>query len=267
MAKRALRTQLITAVCLTARLLPAAVLFAAGQALAQSSPESAVYRALATRDQLTAARPALEAKAARDEKARQLLGLLNQRLERGDFLPGDLILMNVQGEETLSDTFTVAGDGTLRLPPPTVGELPLHGVLRSELEPQVRRFVARFVRIPVVRATPLVRVSIQGEVARPGFYGVPADEPVTGAIMSAGGTTANADMRKLKINRNGRTVATGERLQRAINEGLSLEDASVRPGDEILVARKRNGTFMESARLLSFMISIAGGLYGLSRIF
>src|SRR3989442_925667 len=92
----------------------------------------------------------------------------------------------VEGEKELSDTFTV-GPGRL-LPLPGIGDVPLEGVLRTELQAYLTRRLAQNLNDPVVRAQAFVRLSIQGEVTRPGYYGIPAEALLSAALMAAGGT-------------------------------------------------------------------------------
>ncbi len=94
--------------------------------------------------------------------------------------------------------------------------MPLSGVLRSELEPKVQAYIARFVRNPVVRARPLVRLSFQGDFAHAGYYTVPVDAPLGDAFMAAGGTTTTADMRRMRLERGGREIMNARTVQDAI---------------------------------------------------
>lgn len=231
---------------------------------AQTADDSLAYRPLAEREQLEqlAARLA-KAEAAQAPSATR--AYVANRLKNGDFRPGDLVIVNVQGEEALSDTFTVNSDLALALPAPAVGELPLHGVLRAEAQDRVAAFVQQFVRSAVVRVRPLMRFSVQGEVANAGYHGVPADAVLADVLMAAGGTTAQADMKTLRIERNGKPVLKGKTIHRLIAEGKTVDETLLRGGETIAVGRKPQGTFTESLRLVSIVVSIAGGLYGLSR--
>src|SRR5438093_9895859 len=87
------------------------------------------------------------------------------------FQPGDRILLRVEGDSALSDTFTVVAGPALRLP--DVGEICLAGVRRTDLEAHLTRELGRYIKEPVVQAHALIRVSVVGEVTRPGFYAVP----------------------------------------------------------------------------------------------
>jgi protein involved in polysaccharide export with SLBB domain len=203
---------------------------------------------------LAATRPGLEARAARLEQAAlapnqtgasraaaaREAAEIRQRLADGDFRVGDRIVLAVEGEPALSDTFTVAL-GTV-LPLPTIGDVSLAGVLRSELKSYVTRRLGESLRDPVVRARAYVRLSIQGAVAKPGYYGVPADALLSDAIMTAGGPTGEANVKKLRIERAGRPIWEGSQLQEAIAQGRTVDDAGLIAGDQfVLPHRSRMG--------------------------
>src|SRR5690348_4047544 len=80
------------------------------------------------------------ARLGRDGGARPEAALIRSRLESGDFQTGDRILVRVEGEPQLSDTFTVAPGPALELP--QVGSLALSGVLRSELQSRLETHLA-----------------------------------------------------------------------------------------------------------------------------
>lgn len=202
-----------------------------------------------------------------DSASRAALARIRERLAHGDFPPGARIYVAVQGDTALTDTFAVASDTTVRFPSPTVGVLPLAGVLRSELQDTVQRYIARFVVHPVVRAEPLVRLSIQGGVLHAGFYDVAVDAPISEAFMAAGGATPEAEMDHLRLERDDRTLLEGHALHDAIAQGLTVSDAGLRDGDEFVVPIHRAGGFTSGLQLVWALVSIAGGVYGLSRAF
>src|SRR5439155_14869154 len=106
------------------------------------------------------------------------------------FQVGDRILLHVEGDSALSDTFSVVAGPALRLP--NIGEIPLAGVSRNDLEAHLTRELGRYIKDPVVQARALIRVSVVGEVSRPGFYAVPVDLVLPDALMLAGGATQAA---------------------------------------------------------------------------
>ena len=194
-----------------------------------------------------------------DAGASELAAQIKMRLTEGDFRRGDRIALMVQGESTLTDTFTVGSGAELILPPPTTGSVSLKGVLRSELEPKLTEYVSRFRNNPIVRAQPLLRIAVQGEVARGGIYAVPADAQLADALMAAGGTTEYAKANKVTISRNGKAYWEGSAFD------TDLDALGLRDGDQILVGSSRPGRGTDNLRMAALLISIAGGLYGLSR--
>src|SRR6267143_1163513 len=152
---------------------------------------------------------------------------------RTAFQVGDRILLRVEGDSALTDTFTVVAGPALRLP--NIGEISLAGVPRADLEPHLTRELGRYINDPVVQARALIRVSVAGEVTRPGYYAVPIDLVLTDALMLAGGATQRARVDRLSIRRGNSAVWSGNRLQTAIARGATLEQLDLRGGDRIQV--------------------------------
>ena len=220
-------------------------------AVARAQDENVVDRPLATREELQAAMQ----RAGGSEVAVRI----KSRLTEGDFRRGDRIALKVQGEPTLTDTFTVGAGADLMLPPPTVGSVSLKGVLRSELQPKMTEYVSRFRTNAVVRAQPLLRLSIQGEVAKAGIYAVPADAQIADALMAAGGTTQFAKPNNVTIERNGKAFWKGSAFD------TDLDVLGLRDGDQIVVDSNRPGAGTDNLRIAALLVSMAAGLYGLSR--
>jgi protein involved in polysaccharide export with SLBB domain len=221
-------------------------------------------RALASRDSLAMLAKQLERDAS--PSAAALLPRVKARLETGDFLPGDRILLLVHGESTLTDTFTVGPDRRVLLPPPVTGSMPLQGVLRSELDSVARDFVSQFLQHPVMTAHAMMRLAVQGEVERAGIHSIPAGAVLADALHAAGGATARADLRKLHIERDGRKVWEGSALQRALADGVTIDQALLRSGDRIVVGSRGAGV-EASMHFLWLVVSLVGGIYGLTRVF
>ena len=154
------------------------------------------------------------------------------------FQVGDRILLRVEGDSALSDTFTVVAGPALRLP--NIGEISLAGVRRSDLEAHLSRELGRYINDPVLQARALIRVSVVGEVVRPGYYAVPIDLVLTDALMLAGGATKDARVERLSIQRGNSSLWTGDPLQTAIARGATLDELGIRAGDRIQVPGKAN---------------------------
>jgi protein involved in polysaccharide export with SLBB domain len=154
------------------------------------------------------------------------------------FQIGDRILLHVEGDSALSDTFTVVAGPAVRLP--NIGEISLASVPRSDLESYLARELSRFIKDPVVHARALIRVSVVGEVARPGFYAVPIDLVLPDALMLAGGATQAGRVDRMRILRGTASLLDGDRLQAAIARGATLDQLGVQAGDRLQVPGQRD---------------------------
>lgn len=179
-------------------------------------------------------------------EARQEAAKIRARLEQGDFRTGDRVIMTVEGQPELSDTFLVTPERTLRLP--GIQEVSLHGVLRSELETHITAHLTRFLVGPRVSAESLVRIAITGAVERPGFYTVPVNAGISDVLLFAGGLSRDAKLRKIRIERGDQRVWDGERMQEAIFDGRTLDELSIAAGDRIFVPRPSRWGTLEVVR-------------------
>lgn len=171
--------------------------------------------------------------------ARANAARIRERLERGDFQPGDRIAIRVEGEESLPDTVPVETGPQISLP--LFGVISLDGVLRSEIEQHLTREIGRFIKDPVVRAEGLMRLSVQGYVGNPGFYVVPADMLVSEALMLAGGPGPSADLDDLRIERGPDRLIEGDEMQQALQEGRTLDQLNLQAGDQIFLPEESRG--------------------------
>jgi protein involved in polysaccharide export with SLBB domain len=176
----------------------------------------------------------------------------NAQISSGPLRTGDRILLSVEGEPTLTDTFTVRPGPEIDLP--SYGAIRLDGVRRDNLQENMTLKLARYIKNPVVHARALVRVAVLGEVARPGFYSVPTDAMFSDVINAAGGPTHDADMKKLHVDRVGVVIAEGKPLQRALASGATLAQRDVESGDEIIVPLAHDAE--SRMRMISLFVGI-----------
>jgi protein involved in polysaccharide export with SLBB domain len=178
---------------------------------------------------------------------------IQDRLTNGDFEPGDRIVLYVANQPTLSDTFEVRQGQLIHLP--SLGDVSLHGVLRSELQAHMYAEVSRYVRDPVVRTGALMRLSVLGSVQRAGFYALPADLLLSDAIMHAGGLNTNADVARTTVQRGGQVIIPAQGVQTAVRDGETLDQLNLRDGDAIVVGEKKHGNGL---LILSIVATLAG---------
>jgi polysaccharide export outer membrane protein len=235
----------------------------AGQAQSPSPPpppppQPGVAAALATREYLRQELARLEGNGSTAAAA-----LVRGRLEQGDFQAGDRIFVRVEGEQQLTDTFTVT-DG-LELALPQVGNVSMRGVLRAELQPHVRAYLAQYLRDPVVTARPLLRLLVEGQVANPGFYGVSPEQPLADVLAVAGGLTQTAKVTEIRVERGDAKIWSGPTLQEALGRGYSIDRLNLRAGDRLFVPARKDSE--RSLRLLGLLLSVPVAVYGLTKVF
>ncbi len=184
------------------------------------------------------------------------------RLRDGDFRLGDRIVLSVQGEPTLPDTVPVQAGPKITLP--LFGEISLSGVLRSEVQQHLTQALSAFLREPVVRAEGLMRVSVQGAVAQPGFYVVPADILLSETLMVAGGPAPTANLDAFRIDRGTEVLMEGDDLQEALRQGLSLDQLNLQAGDQLFVPQQGQGGLQTIGLVLGIVTSITLAIVQLS---
>ncbi len=197
------------------------------------------------------------------ELARAEMEVIQTRMREGDFRAGDRIVMAVEGEPALSDTFLVPQGRRLALP--NVGQVSLAGVLRSELEEHLTTEIGRFINDPVVHARSYIRLSVVGEIGEPGYHLLPAETPLTEALMEVGGPGPAANLAKLKIDRGPERLWSGESLQLAIRQSRTLDELGLRDGDQITVPRRSTFAPGEIGRTLLVVSSASVALLALFR--
>ena len=178
----------------------------------------------------------VKAEEAKGDKSK--VWLIQYRLDHGDFHEGDRIAVKVQGSGGFTDTLIVRSGKRLQLP--QMADLSVDGILRSELHSRLTTYIGGYLRDPVVQATPLLRVGILGAIARPGYYYAPADLPLTDVLMSAGGPTADADVAKVSVRREGQIIIDEANTRIALTEGMSMDMLNLQAGDEISVGHQRS---------------------------
>jgi protein involved in polysaccharide export with SLBB domain len=240
----------------------------------QSSPDSLIFR-LASAQRATVTRPQLEAalaeidvilassgySAAIKSQKQNEAALIRRRLTEGDIRPGDVIVLRVANEPDLTGDFLVSTSRTIVIP--AVGEIQIGTQLRSELEAYLTTQLTRFVRDPLVRAEPQIRIAIFGGVGRQGFFVAPANALLTDVIMqSAGGVAGNAQLNKSSIKRNDVEILDRDGFQAALRNGLSLDQLNIQAGDEIHVGRQRSGRWP----VIAAITTASGLIWTLTRI-
>lgn len=175
---------------------------------------------------------------------------------------GDRLVLTVDNEEALSDTFTVSSGPAVHLP--GIGVVSLAGVTREGVSEHITSAVAKIIRDPVVRVELLVRLAVLGEVARPGFLTLPSDALLSDAITMAGGLTTTANMRKVRLSRRGELTHDGDAVRDALAAGRTLDDLRIEAGDQMLIPRGPDSE--RTVRILGLLVAIPLTVFALTRM-
>jgi polysaccharide export outer membrane protein len=155
---------------------------------------------------------------------------------------GDVVRVSIAEERDLSGDFLVGPDGTATFP--LIGVQKVTDIPADSLRRALLRRYQHYLRNPAINITPLRRVQVLGEVNRPGVYTVDPTVTLSGAVAMASGANGNGDPRKIRIVRDGRVY------QAEVGPAMTLNDADIRSGDQIVVGQKswftRNSTFVIS---------------------
>lgn len=187
---------------------------------------------------------------------------LHDRLTNGDFHAGDRIALVVRGDSTLTDTVVVRGGRVIQLP--NLPDISLHGVLHSELDSYLTKQLSKYLRNPEVRAQSLIQIAVLGAVGKPGFYNLPTDLTLTDAIMLAGGPGQQSNVNNTTIMRNNKEVYGSDAVQRAFTSGTTLDQMSLRAGDQIVVGDKGRKDWLRILQVVSLAAGIIVSIWAIS---
>lgn len=153
--------------------------------------------------------------------------------------PGDVFTLDMVGEKELPREFQVASDGTVDLP--YVHRLRVQGLEPQEVAAAVReRLIAQKILtdpsiIVSVKEYNSKRVTVLGQVQRPGSFPLTPGMTLVQAVSNAGGLNAIANGERVNLTRKDRQGATTVVLSfDSITEGRS-PDLPLQAGDQIYV--------------------------------
>src|SRR6266478_2659560 len=233
-------------------------LIAAPSAIAQQSNQGTI---VATREHLRDELARLERAGASGQAA---ASLIRTRLESGDFQAGDRIAIRVEGEAQLTDTFVVTTGAGPQLELPQVGVVSLQGVLSSELKGRLETHLAQFLRNPAVQVQPLIRLLIDGEVVRPGYYAAAPQHPLADVITEAGGLTQRAKAAGMRVERGATSIWSGAPLRDALGRGYSIDQLNLRAGDRLFVPTR--GDSERTVRIIGVLVTIPLAIFTITRL-
>jgi len=123
---------------------------------------------------------------------------------------GDLLEVSVWGYADLTRTVAVRPDGQITVP--LVGTVTAAGVSVEELTRVLTRAYRAFIKNPqvtvIVKEFRSIRISVLGQVAKPGSYSLPPGSRVLEAISAAGGILNSALVKEVRVMRSNKQTVT-----------------------------------------------------------
>ena len=185
-------------------------------------------------------------------------------LSVGVMRPGDELNLQVFRDRELTGKYLIDSRGYVQIP--GLGVIRVAGLSPAEATERLReQLIRRGTANPELAVYPLVRVSVLGEVFKPGLYSVDPGTSIIQLVTLVGGPTTSADLTRATVIREGRTVPidlrsalTGSASGRVV---LYSNDVLVVPRKSTLFSRE-NLSFLFTG--LSLVIAIMN-LYFASR--
>jgi polysaccharide export outer membrane protein len=172
---------------------------------------------------------------------------------------GDRVRMDVMNVPEYSGERQVLVDGSLSLP--LIGNVRVDGMTMEQASSVIAERYRPLVRGPLVSLTLVqprpLRVSIAGEVVRPGSYNLTLSgdrqfPSVVQAIQAAQGLTQAANLRQVQVQRPRRGAAPQlitVNLWDLLQNGDLRQDLTLRDGDSILIPASRQVNLAEANQL------------------
>lgn len=157
--------------------------------------------------------------------------------EEKPFQAGRALRVTIWQEPELSGDFSIDHEGYVILP--LLGRIQVSAYTKDSLESYLASEYSSYLRGPIIMIEPLIRIGVVGEVKEPGLYRVNPDSPLWDVIGLSGGPTSRANLKKLKIVRNGEVVS--QNLLGAFENGQSLQSVGMMSGDQVQVPAARPG--------------------------
>lgn len=154
---------------------------------------------------------------------------------------GDLLVLVLSGDVELVHNLEVTRDGFVLIP--QVGQLYVSSLTMAQVKTMLRQRLGQSysgirtgstqfdVTLARLRTN---QVYVIGEVVQPGAYQLASVATVLNALYAAGGPTERGGMRAVRVERQGKTVATFD-LYTYLLEGNTASDVTLEMGDVVFV--------------------------------
>lgn len=156
-------------------------------------------------------------------------------------VPNDAVEIKLWHQPELSGLYYIAEDTTLNIPLIGVFSVARKSVdtLEEILSSKIRDFYGDI----YLNIDFYYRISVFGEVMRPGSYYLKHGDNIANLLAQAGGPTAYANTKKIRILNLGRERRLN--YEKIIKRGRNIQELSLQPGDVLIVPRRFMPAFQE----------------------
>jgi len=160
--------------------------------------------------------------------------------QMGTIKPGSLVSVTVVGHPEFSQMVVVHPNGSTDYP--LLGNIPIDGMTAEDLNQLLTRVLKQVIDRPLVFVNlshyAMVEMRVVGAVQTPGNTQVRAPADIQNVIASVGGTTVEADLRRVAIIRerpSGQTTQEINLVEYAAQDPSSFEPIYVESGDLVVI--------------------------------
>ncbi|MDE3052263.1 MAG: polysaccharide biosynthesis/export family protein [Gemmatimonadota bacterium] len=150
--------------------------------------------------------------------------------------PGDIMRVKFWPEQQYSGDYEVETSGIVAMP--LLGEMHVAGQPLSAVRAEVRDRYRSMTTNGVAIVSLQFRVSVIGQVARPGLYPMDATQSVFDALSQAGGPTNAADLSQIRLLRADHVIVLNAAEE--LRTGAPMLSVLLESGDRIVVPEKQN---------------------------
>lgn len=171
--------------------------------------------------------------------------------------PGDMVRIAVWRHPDFSGEFPIDASGAISHP--IFRSIHVIGLPLSVVEGKLQTVLKEYDAQPAFTFAPLLRIFVLGEVRAPNTLTVPPGTTLPQAVALAGGPTPDADMRHVRLVRDGQaTVLDLTQPDPAITKLI------IRSGDELVIGRGTN-FLRDYLGPMASLVSVAVGVANLVR--
>jgi polysaccharide export outer membrane protein len=183
--------------------------------------------------------------------------------------PGDNITISVWRNEDLHRTVSLDPSGKIRMP--LAGEIDASGMTVSQLNEEITRRLAEYIKNPSVDVNVVTmksrKIHVMGQVRNPGTFANDRPVPAWEAVLQAGGFTSDANERKLllvKFKDGEASVSVLELdFEKMYENGMIKADYYLKDGDLLYVPE---ALISSIEKFMTRLNNIIAPIYNLERM-